>query len=48
MAKLLPNTAARVVGDRTEEVPISQLSVRDIVLVRPGASIPADGVAKLA
>jgi Cu2+-exporting ATPase len=44
LAKLLPSTATRVVGDRTEEVPISELKVGDIVLIRPGARIPADGV----
>jgi Cu2+-exporting ATPase len=44
LAKLLPSTATRVVGDETEEVPISELTVGDIVLIRPGARIPADGV----
>jgi P-type Cu2+ transporter len=43
LAKLLPSSATRVVGDRTEEVPISELKEGDIVLVRPGAKIPADG-----
>ena len=46
LAKLLPNTATRVVGDGTEEVPISELKVRDLVLVRPGAAVPADGVVR--
>ena len=44
LAKLLPSTATRVMGDRTEDVPIEQLRERDLVLVRPGASIPADGI----
>ena len=44
LAKLLPDTAVRLVGDRMETVPVSELHVGDIVLVRPGASIPADGV----
>lgn len=44
LAKLLPDTAVRVVGDRMEEVPASQLRAGDLVLVRPGASFPADGV----
>ncbi|EMA05152.1 copper-translocating P-type ATPase [Haloferax mediterranei ATCC 33500] len=44
LAKLMPDTAERVTesGD-TEEVPISDLTVGDVVLVRPGASVPADG-----
>jgi P-type Cu2+ transporter len=43
LAKLLPSTAVRVIGDRTEEVPVSELEEGDVVLVRPGASVPADG-----
>ena len=46
LAKLLPATAERVVGDRTEDVPISALREGDVVLVRPGARIPADGVVR--
>ena len=46
LAKLLPSTAERIVGARTEEVPVDQLREGDVVLVRPGASIPADGVAR--
>jgi Cu2+-exporting ATPase len=44
LAKLLPSSATRVVGEQMEEVPISELRVGDIVLVRPGERIPADGV----
>ena len=40
LAKLLPSTAQRIVGDRTEEVPISALREGDLLLGRPGASIP--------
>src|SRR5262245_30295280 len=46
LAKLLPDTAVRIVGERTEDVAVSELRVGDVVLVRPGASIPADGVVK--
>jgi Cu2+-exporting ATPase len=44
LAALLPDTAERVTPDGTEEVPIAELQVGDIVLVRPGARVPADGV----
>jgi Cu2+-exporting ATPase len=48
LAKLLPNTATRVVVEggieRLEEIPVSQVREGDFLLVRPGASIPADGV----
>ena len=47
LAKLLPDTALRVSGEggaeRTEEVPIAELAEGDLVLVRPGARVPADG-----
>ena len=44
LAKLLPDTALRITdGDDTEEVPVDQLSDGDILLIKPGASIPADG-----
>jgi len=46
LARLLPTVAERVVGDRTEEVRIADLRNGDVVLVRPGASIPADGVVR--
>src|SRR5260370_1038377 len=42
-AALLPDTAERVKGTDTECVPLSELRVGDIVLVRPGARVPADG-----
>jgi Cu2+-exporting ATPase len=44
LAKLLPRTAIRLVGDRQEEIPLEKLADGDVVLVRPGAAIPADGV----
>ncbi len=50
LVKLLPNTATRVVAgggpERLEEVPLAALADRDLVLVRPGASVPADGVVR--
>ena len=44
LAELLPDTAERVTVAGTDEVPIAALGVGDIVLVRPGARVPADGV----
>ncbi|GAB4473963.1 MAG: heavy metal translocating P-type ATPase [Anaerolineales bacterium] len=44
LAKLMPDTAERIHhGDKVEIVPIGVLQYGDLVLVRPGASIPADG-----
>jgi P-type Cu2+ transporter len=44
LAKLLPDKAVRLIGERTEEVPVSELHESDMVLIRPGASVPADGL----
>ncbi len=43
LAALLPDTAERVSGTDTQTVPISELKVGDVVLVRPGTRVPADG-----
>src|SRR5215216_1852984 len=44
LAKLMPDTAERIQQeDTTETVPVSALKKGDLLLVRPGASIPADG-----
>ena len=45
LAKLLPDTAERLKdGDQTEEVPVDALREGDLVLIRPGAGVPIDGV----
>ncbi len=43
LAALLPDSAERIHGDDTETVALTELSVGDVVLVRPGARIPVDG-----
>ncbi len=44
LAKLMPDTAERILDDgETKVVPVSALHHNDLVLVRPGGSIPADG-----
>ncbi|MDS1112629.1 heavy metal translocating P-type ATPase [Gordonia westfalica] len=43
LAALLPDEAEKVDGIGTITVAVSDLGVGDVVLVRPGASIPADG-----
>ena len=44
LAKLLPDTAVRVHGEHQEEVRVSELAEGDVVLVRPGARVPGDGI----
>ncbi len=46
LARLLPSTAQRLIGDAIEDVDISALRDGDMVLVRPGASVPADGLVR--
>jgi Cu2+-exporting ATPase len=43
LAELLPDEAERVTDSGTETVSLAELSVGDVVLVRPGGRIPADG-----
>jgi Cu2+-exporting ATPase len=43
LAALLPDTAERVNGTETQTVPLSELHLGDVVLVRPGTRVPADG-----
>jgi Cu2+-exporting ATPase len=43
LAELLPDQAERVADGTVEEVAISDLVVGDVVLVRPGGRVPADG-----
>jgi len=43
LAELLPDTAERVTDGGTETVALAALAVGDVVLVRPGARVPADG-----
>jgi len=44
IAKLLPDTAEKLVDGTPQKVLISELRVGDLVLIRPGSSIPVDGV----
>ena len=44
LAELLPDEAERVTGDGVETVKVGDLVVGDVVLVRSGARVPADGV----
>jgi Cu2+-exporting ATPase len=47
LAKLLPDMAERITGnagETTEQVLASELRIDDLVLVRPGGQVPADGM----
>lgn len=44
LAALLPDEAERVVGDDVETISPDELRVDDVVIIRPGGNVPADGV----
>ena len=44
LAALLPDDAERIDGDQVRPVPAAELRVGDLVLVRPGGRVPADGL----
>lgn len=46
LAKLLPDTATRVSDDGEERVEVAALRPGNLLLVRPGESMPADGVVR--
>lgn len=44
ISKLLPDKAEKLVDGKPKQVLVSELKVGDLVLIRPGSSVPADGV----
>ncbi|WKW11927.1 copper-translocating P-type ATPase [Pseudogemmatithrix spongiicola] len=46
LAKLIPDMAHRVVEGGEEDVTVGQLRAGDTLVVRPGESIPADGIVR--
>ena len=44
LAALLPDEAEKIDGDEVVKVTPADLEVGDVVIVRPGASVPADGI----
>jgi Cu2+-exporting ATPase len=44
ISKLLPDKAEKLINGKPKLVLVSELKVGDLVLVRPGSSIPVDGV----
>jgi len=44
LAKLLPDEATRILDGGEERVSVGELREGDLILIRPGESVPADGV----
>ena len=43
LVKLTPSKARRILGKEAEEIPASELNIGDIIRIRPGDNIAADG-----
>ncbi len=46
LPKLAPQTACRLKDGEEQNIPIKQVGVGDVLIVRPGESIPVDGVVR--
>jgi Cu2+-exporting ATPase len=46
LAKLLPDRAFRIRGDEVEVVSVRNVTTGDLLLIRPGGRIPADGIVR--
>lgn len=44
LVSMLPSEAHKVVGDKIEDVKLDDLMKDDIILIKPGEKIPADGI----
>jgi P-type Cu2+ transporter len=44
LSQMIPDTAHRIMDGRIEEVDTRKLSENDLILVKPGEKIPADGI----
>lgn len=44
LVSMMPAEAHRVKGDTIEDIPLDELLIDDIIMVRPGEKVPADGI----
>ena len=44
LARLMPDTAHRKRGEEIEEVPLSEVTKGDILVIKPGEKVPSDGM----
>ncbi|MBP7399583.1 MAG: cadmium-translocating P-type ATPase, partial [Chitinophagales bacterium] len=44
LVKMMPSTAHQLVDGQIHQIPVSQLKIDDVVMVRPGEKIPVDGI----
>src|SRR5690606_13902904 len=43
LVKMMPSTAHHIAGGHIHDMPVSQLAIGDLILVKPGEKIPVDG-----
>jgi Cu+-exporting ATPase len=43
LMQLAPKTARVKVGNDSKDIPIEQVKINDVIIVRPGEKIPVDG-----
>lgn len=44
LVKMIPSTAHKLLDGQIHEIPVSQLKIEDVVMVRTGEKIPVDGI----
>ena len=44
LAKMMPSTAHHVANGHIHDMPVSDLKIEDVVLVKPGEKVPVDGI----
>ena len=44
LVSMMPSEAHRIVGDRVEDVKLEELQKNDLILIKPGEKVPADGI----
>ncbi|MBI1342457.1 MAG: copper-translocating P-type ATPase [Terrimonas sp.] len=44
LVSMMPAEAHKVHGDHIMDVPLSELQINDIILIKPGEKVPADGI----
>lgn len=44
LVKMMPSTAHHLVNGTTYDIPVSELKIGDLVMVKPGEKVPVDGV----
>ncbi|WP_345158036.1 heavy metal translocating P-type ATPase, partial [Pontibacter saemangeumensis] len=44
LVSMMPSEAHRIVGDKVEDVKLESLQPNDVILIKPGEKVPADGL----